>query len=459
MGIAFGSINSGLPKDIVQQIVAGEKIPIQQMQERKSKIEAKKGLVSELTKLMENVRGEVFKNKGERSLREIKIDTNENLIGVTADKNIAMPGNYQVEVTQLARKSSAISNGIEDKENTYLGVGYIQYKLPDGSTKEVYIDEEHSSLDGIAKLINKDSESGMHATVVNDGTDKEKPWRLIIALTSTGDGKKAEFPNLYFVDGEEDLYFESHRDAQDAKIKLDGFEIQVPENKANEIIPGLTIDLKKAKPGDEFTLSVKEDSQAITGKISSLVDNINKVFEFIKSQNTMDETTDTSKTLGGDITLQTLESRLRSTIFTPIRTKTGVFRISDIGISFQRNGVLKFDAAKFEKEIESNYQKVSEIVAGSYSIEGGKNNGFVDNLDSVVNQLLQQPNGVLNSRKNGLQRNIDDIDKQIDNKERMIARKEENLKAKFARLEETINRIKSQGAGLAGIGSAPSPLG
>jgi hypothetical protein len=33
----------------------------------------------------------------------------------------------------------------------------------------------------------------------------------------------------------------------------------------------------------------------------------------------------------------------------------------------------------------------------------------------------------------------------------MISQKEEILKAKFARLEETISRIKGQGAGLAGM--------
>lgn len=63
MGIAFGSINSGLPKDIVQQIVEAEKIPLKQMEVRKEKIEDKKALVGQLMSLVENLRGEVLKNK------------------------------------------------------------------------------------------------------------------------------------------------------------------------------------------------------------------------------------------------------------------------------------------------------------------------------------------------------------------------------------------------------------
>jgi flagellar hook-associated protein 2 len=427
------------------------------MQKRKEKVESKKALLGELTNLVEGVRGSVLQNRGQRSLRELKYETNNELIGVSLDKNVAQPGNYQIEVVSLAGKSSAISNGVEDKDETYLGVGYLEYELPNGESYEVYVDQENSSLQGIANLINKDSDNGMRANVVNDGSDSEKPWRLIISLDATGDSKKAEFPYLYFIDGEEDLYFEAHRDAKDAIIKLDGFEIQLPENKAGDIIPGVALDLKKAKPGDEFSLNITEDSVKITEKVGGLVESINKVFDFIKQQNDLDETTDTSRTLGGDITLQTIESRLRSACFMPIRTSQGNFRISDLGISFQRDGKLKFEDKRFENFTQGDFSKVSEILTGHFNEEGQRESGFIDNLYDTVNALLSRPTGTLHSRKNGLQRNIDDIDRQISNKERMIEKKEENLKMKFARLEETINRIKGQGAGLAGLGGGGAP--
>src|SRR5690606_163143 len=113
---------------------------------------------------------------------------------------------------------------------------------------------EHSSLAGIAKLINGDTDNGMHANVVNSGDGTDEPWKLIISLEETGDGQKANFPNLYMVDGEVDIFFEGERAAQDAKVKLDGFEIELPSNTSTELIPGVTIDLKKAKPGEEVTI-------------------------------------------------------------------------------------------------------------------------------------------------------------------------------------------------------------
>ncbi len=459
MGISFGSINSGLPKDIVQQIVEAEKIPIKQMEARKGKIEDKKALVNQLISLVENMRGEILKNKGARSLREMKVNTGDNPnVAVSADKNVAEPGNYNLEVLQLASKSSAISNGVEDKDKTYVGVGYIKAVLPDGETKEIYVDEEHATLSGIAKLINADTELGIKANVVNDGKDEDEPYRLILSMSETGDGKRAEFPYLYLVDGEVDLYFDQEKPAQDAKIKLDGFEIEVPKNRLTDLIPGVTIDLKKAKPGEEINIEITEDIEKIGVKISSLVDNINNVLKFIKEQNTLSEKSDTSRTLGGDLTLTQIESRIRTAVFTPIMTRNGPMRIGDMGVTFERSGLLKFDQAKFEAALNKDYRAVSEVITGTYDPVAGKTNGFIDYLENAAKTLLTQPNGTLQTRKSGLDSQISQIDRQIANRQRMITQKEEVLKAKFARLEETMSKIRGQGAGLAGLGGAVNPI-
>lgn len=451
LGISFGSINSGLPKDIVQQILKAEQIPMQKMEEKKGKIQSKKELVAQLTSKVEAMRGSIFANKSERSFRELMVKVSGNGIDATIDKNVAEPGSYQIEVLQLAQKSSAISNGVEDKDGTYLGVGYLQYELPNGETKEVYIDSEHSSLSGIAKLINKDSDNGMHATVVNSGDGSDEPWKLIISLEDTGDANEAFFPNLYMVDGDIDVWFDNERKAQDAKIKLDGFEIELPSNRTSDVIPGVTIDLKKAQPGEEISLEIEEDSAKIAEKIDTLVTGINDVLKFIKEQNNMDESTDTSSTLGGDLTLQTIETKVRNAIFKTIQTDFGPRRIGNLGITFQKNGLIAFDKNVFQSKVDANYDEAAQIITGKYSLEEGKIKGFIDNLEDITKNTLSRPSGVLHTRKEGLESQIKQIDRKIARKQRQIDKKEQMLKQKFARLEETISRIQTQGAGLAGM--------
>ena len=156
MGISFGSIGTGLPKDIVQQIMAAERLSVKKLEDRKVKIDEKAALVNQLSGLVGEMKNNIFLNNNTRGLRELKVETDERFVRVTPDKALARPGSYQFEVIQLARKSSAITNGLPDKDKTSVGVGYIQYELPNGDNKDVYIDSDNSTLEDIARLINSD---------------------------------------------------------------------------------------------------------------------------------------------------------------------------------------------------------------------------------------------------------------------------------------------------------------
>ncbi len=459
MSISFGSINTGLPKDIVQQLMKAERIPIDKLNIRKQKLGEKNKLVSSLTKMMSNLKSEVLANSNAQSLREVLVETNEDIIGVDLDKNVVQPGTHQIEVMSLAQRSTATTTGFKDPNESYIGVGYLRYITSDGEQKDLYIGPDSANLNGLAALINRSPESGLRASVINDGSDSETPWRLNLSLSDTGDGNRIEWPDFYLIDGDEDLYIENQNDAKDAKIKFNGFEMEVPTNKLKSLIPGAVINLKRAKPGEEFSINIKEDSTKITEKIGNLIKNINDVLGFIKQQNAMDETTDTSMTLGGDLILQTLESRIRSVIFNPVQTPDGSVRIGDLGVKFEKSGLLKFNPQQFEKVTSENYQRLSNFFVGMINEDGEKLNGFIDNLRKLTDDALQFPNGLLKSRSKTIESNMNRIDQQIAQKERFLKQKEENLKAKFSRLESTISNIKSQGAGLAALSAAtPNPV-
>ncbi len=436
--------------------MAAEKIPIQKMEGRKSEFAAKKKLVGELTKLVEELQLMLDKNSSAINFKEMKVHADSDSVGITVDKTIAHRGNHQLEVTQLAQKSSAMSSGFEDPEKSYIGVGYIQYDLPDGETKDLYIDSENSSLKGIAKLINDDEGNGMSANVVNDGSGTDTPWRLILALDETGDDKIADFPYFYFVDGEDDLYIEFEREAQDAKIKLDGFEVEIPKNSTSDLIPGLTIDLKKARPGEEFTVGVTEDSEAVEKKVVGFIDSVNSVFQFISNQNKLDEHSNTRETLGGDITLQTIESRLRSSIMAPVMTTKGTRRLSELGIMFTRKGILATDQNKFNSAIKRDFSIATEVFTGAFLPDGSHSDGIINRLRSFTNSVLRFPSGILRNSAKSLKAKMSSMDKRIADRQRIIDQKEKMMKDKFARLEGTINKIKGSGAGLAAMGAASS---
>ena len=459
MSISFGSISTGLPKDIVQQLVKAERVPIEKMNVAKGKIEERKGLIEDLFSRVRDTRAKLSENLTEKNMTEFVVDTDDGAIGVNVDKNVAQAGDYRIEVVRMAQKSSAMSSGLPDRNDSYTGVGFLRYYLPDGEVRELYVDSDHANLDGIAGLINSRPEMGVRASVVNDGSGSDQPWRLILSLAETGDDRKVEFPYLYFVDGEHDLYLEFEREGHDGIIKVDGFEIEVPENSVKDIIPGVTIDLKKAKKGEEFSLKVSENEEVITEKFQEIVDSLNSVLQFVAEQSDIDENTDTTRTLGGDILLQTVGSRLRGAIFKEIPTAFGKKRLGDLGVSFNRTGVLDFDSNKFEAMVSKNYELVKQVLTGHFSEEDGvRANGGIRNLMEAAEQLLASPSGPLMSRKKTLNSNIEQINRRIENKEKLVRQKESSLKRKFGRLEETMARIRTQGAGLAALGRPTNNL-
>ena len=455
MSIAFGSISTGLPKDIVQQIIKAERIPIKKMMTEKSKIADRKKLVDDLAQRVKALQSKMEGSRTMKDLREFSVDTNQGAISVSIDKDVAGIGNYKLEVVRLARPSSAMTSGFASPSDSYTGVGFIRYYLPSGEVKELYVDEDNASLDGIARLINNNEEMGISASVVNDGKGSSTPWRLILTLKSTGDINKAQYPYFYFVDGEEDLYLEKQQEGHDGVIKINGFEIEVGSNSVKDLIPGATIDLKKAQAGKEFDLNIKENTVALSDKLKEFIDVINHVFSFIVEQSDIDENTDTSRTLGGDIILQTVRSRLQRSIFKEIQTVAGKKRLSDLGITFSRSGLLQLDENRLDNFLAKDYGVVGEILTGSFSPEKGEIKGVLDNIFQATVDLLSFPSGTLSSRQQSLRNQTNQIDRRIQDRERLIQQKETALKEKFARLEETMSRIRTQGAGLASLGTPP----
>jgi flagellar hook-associated protein 2 len=444
--ISLGPMASGLPRDLIQRLVEAEREPIRKLESRKKDEEGRLKLAQDLSTKVGDIAASLKDLTRFRSFRDLMpVNSKPELMDVAVDKTLAEPGSYQIEVVQLAGQSSMMSNGFEDPNDTEAGAGYFSYELPNGDVKEVYISPENSTLEGIAKAINSQRDLDLHAIVVDDGTGSETPWRLIVNHKKTGETNDAEFPNFYFVDGDEDFYMDQERIAQNSKLRVNGFEVEFEGNKITTLLPGVTIDLKDAAPGKEFTLKVQEDTKSIRGKVEGMVAKLNEVLGFIQQQNKLDKDSNTRNTLGGDITLQTLEYKVRTLVTTPIETEFGAVRMQDLGVMFNRTGLLDFNGEKLEKTMAENFVAVSQFFVG---LEDG-GDGFASRLEGTVRNMTRD-NGVVFSRLDGIKRRIRDIDRQIEMKERQIEKTEQSLKEKFSRLEGTVANLKAQQAQVAG---------
>lgn len=438
--ITFGGINSGLPPNLVDQIIEAERTPIKKLEERKDKSQTKLGLVNDLETKLRGIEGTLEKLASVKGFNDIKVESGDpNIVTGTADIS-APKGNWNVEVMELAQKAAAITNGSPDRDKTQIGTGYFKFKTPSG-TKEVYINGSNNTLDGAAAAINA-ANVGVKAAVINDRKDPENPFKLMLSGENVGGDNKIEYPTLYLLDGDQDLYFDQENEAKNGIVKIDGFEFEIDSNTVTDLIPGVTLDLRQAAPGRQVNVSVKEDREAVSGKVTEFVKAMNEVLGFIQTQNKMNENTDTSKTLGGDQLIRMVENRMHRLIQDPqYGIGGGIVRLSQMGIEITRNGTLKLDEEKFNQVLAQKPDDVKKFFAGD-----GFKVGFIPSLRREIGNLTNSAFGSISNRKRSLEDNIRRTDENISNKERALERREQQLRRQFAKLEETMGRLKQQGA-------------
>lgn len=445
--IRISGMASGLPPDIVEQIMNAEKIPVKNLETKKSIQEETLKMVSDLeTKVLD-----ITKNLGEltgvRGFTDTKLISGDpSIVEGSVDPSASVTGEYSIEVQSLAQKPGALSNGFPDKDQTQIGVGYLRFQTPEGE-REVYVGSgAASTLEGVVKQINA-ANLGVRAMVFEDHKNQEAPYRLMITGLSTGTEEQIEFPTVYLLDGDQDFYFDQSRKGQNAKVKVDGFEVELSENVVKDLIPGVTLDLKQAAPGREVRVSIKEDMEVISGKVKSFVDAYNGALSWIQGQNKLQKGQSGRESLGplgGDSLIRNIESRLRRIIQTPqYGLQTPITRVIDIGIEFNRNGTLNFSEEKFNKALATNPAGVAMFLRGD-----GFNVGFVPTLKREIGSLTDGQFGALAQRKRGLQDKVDTLNRQIEGKERQLEKKEEQLRRKFSDLEGKMAKIQQQGASL-----------
>jgi len=442
-GIRISGLASGLPPNLVDQVIEAERLPLKSMGEKKQKVEDKVKLVTDFETKINDISKNLNTMIGARGFTDRKFSSSfPDIIGGTLDPDKAESGEWNIEVTQLAGKPSVVTNGFPDKDQTTIGVGYIRFNTAEGE-KEVYIDEDNSTLDGIAAKINQ-SGTGMRATVINDRSNKEESYKLQITGMKTGDDNEVEFPTVYMLDGKRDFQFVSSIKSQNAKFKLDGQEFEVGENIVKDVIPGVVLDLKRAQVGTPVRLSITENNEVISDKIKGFVDAYNAALGFIQTQNKLTkdkEGNDRLGPLGGDSMLRMTESRLRSIIQDPQMTPSRYKRLIELGVEFNRNGTLNFNQEKFSKMVAADPQGVATFFRGDLV-----RNGFVPSLRNKIAQIVDPSTGTVTNRKKNYQSQVSQMDKRIEQKERNLARTEDQLRTKFAKMEEAMSKIQSQGA-------------
>lgn len=459
MAISLDSITNLSPElqRAFQGAVQAERKQVQTLVDKKTAVEGRVKLLDDVLGKVHGVRTLLPDMANPVALRELAFGTADNrIITGTVDKSIAEPGKYDVEVMQLASHATGLSNTFADKDKTRIGTGYLTFTTAAGESKEIYIDNDNATLEGVAHVINN-SRLGMKASIVNDQSNPDEPFRLLLSAEGAGAGKDVEYPEFYFIDGESDFYIDTKKAAQNAKVKFEGMEIESPSNEIKDMIQGVSLNLKgTTEPGRPLGVSVETDLPKMRDKVKGLVDNVNGVLGFIQSQNKIDEHTDTSKTLGGDYGIRMAEGRIREALqenFLNLEGDVRIRSLGDMGIQFNRNGTLNLDEKKLEHALGESFDEVANLLSGD-----GVTNGIVPRLNRALISISEGDGGLLSSQKKNYTDRSARMQKEIDTKEKASEKRMESLRDKLVKTQSAIGSIQNQGNYFSGQGMDPASM-
>ncbi|RMH51333.1 MAG: flagellar hook-associated protein [Zetaproteobacteria bacterium] len=154
--------------------------------------------------------------------------------------------------------------------------------------------------------------------------------------------------------------------AADAELTVDGLSITRSSNTIDDIISGVTFNLKQADPSTTLTLDINVDTSALQSNVQAFVDAYNTVMGFINDQYKFDPNTNSNGILADDPLLGTIQSQLAGSL---LQTVPGLASdrnsLAAIGIEPDAQGVLSINHTLFDNFLNNSPDAIRDVFVAS----------------------------------------------------------------------------------------------
>jgi flagellar hook-associated protein 2 len=455
----YGGIGSGLDiSGMVASLVAADRKPSDNalnLQQSKAKMQLSAvGTVKSAFDLLST------------SLKALKASTafDARLVSATKDgtddiltvssTNSAATGNHVIHVDQLATANKWIADTAVSKTKTF-GAGTLTLDVGVGDKKktlEIQV-EADDTLSSIRTKIEKAGRSlGVQSTLIASGDNQ------FLSLSQEKSGT-ANAIKLSAGAGNADLTalansLTERTPAADAKLTIDGVAVVSSENTVTDVVPGLTLNLKKK--GDT-TVTVSTDVAAARKVMQDFVTAYNGAISAINTATKYDIENKEPSSLTGDAQMRGASSQLRSMMGGVLKDLAAVgLDPKTLGLQTRAypnaDGSLVLDATKFEAALVNQAGAVRQALTG----DDGAATKLFNMVDGYVSTTVGKE-GAFVSRTKSINATLTDIDKRRKALDVRMAGVEERYKKQFlaldalmGKLSQTTSSLTSQLSQLAG---------
>lgn len=355
--------------------------------------------------------------------------------------SVAAPGVFSFQVEQLATSQQTLyrldSLGLKSaNQNTAGDLEWpvqpkIVVSLGDGGFFSVDLSGADADGDGklsvteVARAINTSSQGKVSAAVITNGTEQQ----LMLNAGSSGEkgafqlhalsGASTDADVKAFVDtlaqGTNPTSVETVApvrhivEAQNAKIWIgskpqsglaaDGVLVEQSSNTYTGI-EGLSVEFKTVS-AEPVTVSVKKDEAATKANMDAFVSAYNTLMKSLDKLTASGnaESGVAAGALANDSSVRGLRSQLNNLL----RSEVGGVRLTDFGISAQRDGTIALDAERFAKKVAANPEALTNLLGKSNALDY-KRSGVLGSMQTYLESWTKSAGGLLQSRQDSLQK-------------------------------------------------------
>lgn len=346
--------------------------------------------------------------------------------GLTAEK-VVNGSNYQLKIT--VNDSSKYITIKNDTSNllSELGINVTKEKGASGLvTASVF-----SPVSGYSQLSIKSKSSGYDYRITEISESGANS-----ALASVGLNLGTTRQTFVQNSGEDTPGYIYTTDQLNAKLTLNGVNVERNSNVITDLITGTTLSLKSVMQASDtdVEINVNNDVTKVKEKINDFITKFNDVYKFIKDKS---KTTDSTRGLFvSDTTASSLLNILSTIAYSPVTgiPANEINTLSKIGISFNvDSGLVLSDSSQLEDAIENNLDQLINLF--TYSTEG-----IAVKLYNRIDPYLGT-NGYIAKAKSNYDSTISLLNDSISAAQKSIDKSAEILRAKYQKMQMQLSEL------------------
>lgn len=398
MALSAPGIGSNLDvNSIVTQLMQIESQPLTKLDRKEASYQAQLSAYGSIKGALSTFQSAVRSLSDVSKFRSFSATSSDSTVASVSSSSIAAPGSYAVNVSKLAQSQKLVATGqlsptaaIGSGASTTLtfdfgsisGGTFTAYDPVTGTggsysgssfasngagVKTVTIDASNNSLSGIRDAINS-AKIGITASIVNDGGTS--PYRLVLSSDSTGNNNSikisvsgdAAISSLLAHDPSATQSLKESITAQNTEMTVNGVFVSKASTSVTDVIQGVTLNAIKL---GNTNVSVARDTASIVSAVNSFVSAYNAANKTLSDLSAYNAETKRGAILLGDSTVRSIQGQLRGMLGSSLIGGGAFSNLSQVGVSFQKDGTLAVDSAKLQSAIDNNFSDIAGVFAAS----------------------------------------------------------------------------------------------